>query len=215
MDKAVTGNGGNYDSDKEVGAPWQGLRTLSVIFKCHRDGSPPFLFKSDPKARFQVVFCHRTACITDYREVPGMSGHFVTKPIELVGLWAVLRKAWGWPGLIKTALKLMSGRRKLYLFVGERDLSLASYGWVNIGFCQHYAVAGKDVVIGPIWTAEDKRGFGLATAGLILALQQMRRIGYRKCFIDTRENNFPAIRAILKTGFEPVAAQYRGFEDSD
>jgi hypothetical protein len=29
----------------------------------------------------------------------------------------------------------------------------------------------------------------------------------------TSDKKFPAIRAILKTGFEPIAAQYRGFEE--
>lgn len=41
----------------------------------------------------------------------------------------------------------------------------------------------------------------------------MHKRGFRRFYIDTRENNTPAIQAILNTGFEPVAAQFRGFDE--
>jgi RimJ/RimL family protein N-acetyltransferase len=124
-----------------------------------------------------------------------------------------VRKAWGWLGVLKAALKLSTGKRKLYLFTKDSNSAIAAYGWVNVGFCQHYEVAKRDVVIGPIWTASDSRGCGLATEGLKLTVREMQKRGFRRFYIDTRENNTPAIRAILNTGFEPVAAQFRGFDE--
>ena len=192
-----------------------GVKTgaISVLFEYQQDDSVSYRFEARPHTRFQVVFCRENQKIPKLGHSPDFWKYFIYKPAELLKVFGPVRRAWGWLGLFKTVLKLITKKRKLYLFVRKSNSTVVAYGWVNVGFCQHYEISGRDIVVGPIWTASNSRGCGLATEGLKLTVCEMHRRGFQRFYIDTRENNIPAIRAILNTGFEPVAAQFRGFDE--
>jgi RimJ/RimL family protein N-acetyltransferase len=121
-----------------------------------------------------------------------------------------LRQSLGFFGMCKSAAKLATGVRHLYAVV--RDGRVLSYGWGTVGRCQYYEIERQAVVIGPIWSDPDVRGKGIATAALLLAVNEYMRRGRTQFYIDTAKHNLPAQRVFHKCGFgEPVALYFRQF----
>ena len=134
---------------------------------------------------------------------------------RLLATWADLfaclpavRRRLGTVGLLKAAAKIATPSRLLYVVRVRGDI--VNWGWISISFCRHYPVGKKDVVIGPVRTAEEFRGRGLATWGLKQAINAMVRRGHRVFFIDTSDGNGAMRKAIARCGFgEPVSSYPR------
>jgi len=131
---------------------------------------------------------------------------FASRPLHLRHVWRALVRLSGWKGAAIDALKLTSRRRCFYC-VGLRG-HVVSYGWVNIGACLYYEVAGRDCVIGPIWTAESMRGQGVAGWALKQAMNGLIHRGHQVFFIDTSEDNSACIRVIERCDFGVSTGMY-------
>jgi GNAT superfamily N-acetyltransferase len=66
---------------------------------------------------------------------------------------------------------------------------------------------GPGVVIGPIRTDPAVRGRGLATYGLLCAVNAMLARGHRRFYISASEHNVPSLRAIERAGFGAPAGR--------
>jgi len=96
--------------------------------------------------------------------------------------------------------KVLSGKRKLVIIF--MDNKVVSYCWLNLGFCKHYSVSFKSVVVGPVWTNTEYRRKGLATRLLKASLWYITANNYyESIYIDTSENNFAMQSVIQKCDF--------------
>lgn len=131
---------------------------------------------------------------------------FLTGPRALLKYLSVLRPLLGWPGVLKALVKLTTGRRSLYVML--KDGRAASTGWCTVGHCRYYLVESEAVVIGPIWSAEEFRGQGLAPYALQRALNVLMARGHHTFYIDTFKTNTASQRVIEKCGFGAPVAVY-------
>jgi hypothetical protein len=120
---------------------------------------------------------------------------------------ASLRQALGLKGWMLSAAKIQRGR--IVYFTRSADVVL-HYGWITTSWCRHYRVQPRDVVIGPIWSAERSRGNGVGAYSTTMAMNAMIRRGHSVFFIDTANMNKPCLRMIENCGFgSPVASYLR------
>jgi hypothetical protein len=102
---------------------------------------------------------------------------------------------------LKAALKLCTPRRSFYAMFCEGRM--LHYGWITTGGCRYYHVEPRAAVIGPIWTSEQARGRGLATAATLLVMNELIALGHTIFYIDTSTSNTPCLKVIEKCGFGP------------
>jgi len=122
------------------------------------------------------------------RGITGISANFMA--------WG---RTLGWPGAVKTALKVLSGKR---LFFGVKSgNSMVQSGWANIGFCRHYVIESDSIVLGELWTAPEHRGKGLASVALRRVIVRLHDCGFKRFYIDTKLDNPASQRMIEKAGF--------------
>jgi GNAT superfamily N-acetyltransferase len=153
---------------------------------------------------FQLIYRQERADLFAMEERKGLEFIFLSWPGAALRHLARLQRCLGWSGTFKTLAKLATRRRFLYLVL-ERG-QVVSTGWCTVGRCRFYKVEPDAVVIGPIWSAEDARGRGLATYSLKKALDRLAARGHRVFYIDTFKDNYASQRVIEKTGFgAPVA----------
>jgi len=153
----------------------------------------------------QLVYRHELFRPMDITQAPGVEFEFLSSPLDLIKLGVPLLRCLGLSGLIKTGLKLATGKRRLYCVLTQS--CVAHYGWVSFSFCRYYKVQAGDVVIGPIMTEERYRGRGYATVALMRVLNALLAKGYSVFWIDTSEDNIPCQKVIEKCRFgKPVAS---------
>lgn len=75
------------------------------------------------------------------------------------------------------------------------------YGWANVAFCKLYPVKSGEVVIGPIWSAVEARGLGLATVATRMAINELIKRHLTTFFIDTSIRNHACLKVIENCGF--------------
>ena len=106
----------------------------------------------------------------------------------------------GYLGMLKNQLKLSTPRR-LYcciLFDGK----IVSDAWIMRSFCRHYHIEVEAAVIGPVWSHNDYRNRGLATALLKSAINSMGSSA-STFYIDTSPGNESMRKVISHCGFVP------------
>jgi len=113
------------------------------------------------------------------------------------------RRLWG---AAKVVAKIALGR---CVYFGLRQgAAPISTGTLALGYCRFYPVEDDAVVIGEIVTAPDRRGRGLATRSIMLAVNAAIRHGTTTFYIDTQHNNLAMQRSIAKLGFgAPIDSQ--------
>jgi RimJ/RimL family protein N-acetyltransferase len=157
---------------------------------------------------FQLVY--RAVRTEPFADPPRADARFVflDSARAAAGWFGPLARCWGKAGAAKAAAKLATARRSLYLLAdGDRVLST---GWCTVGRCRYYKVEPDAVVVGPIWTAEDARGRGLAADGLRRAMDAFVGRGRSVFYTDTSKANAAARRVFEKCGFgRPVALYFR------
>jgi hypothetical protein len=172
----------------------------------HLGGTVEVILSVPADMRYQLVYRQERSRPFDEKSIAGHEFHFIGFSTGLLKVFRAATGAMGMAEAVKAALKLLTRKRYLYLFTTEGRVS--HYGWVNLGFCNHYEVAARDVVLGPIWTGVSDRGLGLATEALKRAMNAMIEKGCTVFFIDTGDENLPCQRAIAKASFPPAAGAY-------
>jgi GNAT superfamily N-acetyltransferase len=124
----------------------------------------------------------------------------------------VLMRDRGLVGAAKVVAKIALGR---CVYFGLRAGSMPqSTGTLALGYCRFYPVEKEAIVIGEIVTVPERRGRGLATLSIMLAVNSAIRRGTTTFYIDTQRNNHAMQRSIAKLGFgAPIdgdAASNRG-----
>ncbi len=128
-----------------------------------------------------------------------------TLPKVLNNGWVLLSYL-GPVGYLKLLVKSL-GSTRLFYFIQQQNRIVAC-GTMAIGFCNYYAVAYRDVVIGSVWTDERCRGQGLATRSIRGAVNYMIAHGASTFFIDTQETNLAMLRSIEKMEFGKPVGSY-------
>lgn len=124
---------------------------------------------------------------------------FITRRTGMAKYFWSWVKNFGLLRAIKIFLKILSGRR---IFFGLRSGQLiVQYGWANIGFCRHYQVEPKSIVLGYLWTTEAQRGKGLAPAAISNVIHHLFNDGFTRFYIDTTIDNRSSQRMIEKSAF--------------
>lgn len=138
----------------------------------------------------------------------GVQLTLLSSPSQILRLAAGLWSWFGLSGLVKTCLKLLA--RDRFLYVAQRDGRVVHSGWLRVGQCRHYPVGANEVVIGPVATASECRGMGIATAALRYAVNRMLAQGHTAFYIDTAGDNFSMQKVIAKCAFgAPIACNLR------
>jgi hypothetical protein len=117
-----------------------------------------------------------------------------------------LMKLWGLKGFLMTVAKLCTPSRLLYGV--KRGGAIVHTGWITLGRCRYYEVEPDAVVIGPVATAREWRGQGLAPAAACSAMTILAENSERICYIDTSDDNVASQRMIAKCGFGPHVSSY-------
>jgi RimJ/RimL family protein N-acetyltransferase len=126
------------------------------------------------------------------------------KPRSVAANFLVWVKTWGWKEAIKTAMKVLSGKR--FLFGVIREKRVVQFGWLNVGKCRFYPVEQNAIVVETLWTNPEHRGQGLASATIHQGLVYLSQRGYRRFYVDTILANRASHRMIEKAGFSERVA---------
>jgi len=141
-----------------------------------------------------------------YDEPSHHSFRLIATPFDALKASTLLIHHLSLPGFLKLLLKSVTKNRWFYCIHDNR--SVVSRGWLSAGFCHYYPVGADDVVIGAVWTDPQKRGQGLATTSIQLAMNGMIQQGYESFYIDTQQSNAPMLRSIEKLGFGEACGEF-------
>lgn len=126
----------------------------------------------------------------------------------LIRHWPML---WRWSTILrraKLAIKIAAGRD---IFFGIQSAgNTVSTGVLAVGYCSDYKVEPEAVVIGMINTDPKRRGEGLATRSIKVAMNAMIERGHILFYIETRRDNIAMQRAIEKLDFGRMVSQRLG-----
>jgi len=134
----------------------------------------------------------------------GVTFHLLSGAVAGLRRSPALRRRYGRRGFAKAILKLATPARLLYCVVDE-DGEILHDGWLRVGRWSRRPVGPRDVVVGPLSTRQRARRRGLATYGVISAMEAMRRRGHTTFFIGTAQDNVASQRLIAKCGFSVSA----------
>ena len=149
--------------------------------------------------RFQLVYRLERRQPFEVALQPPSQFQFLESPRQGVRTFREIASYAGLLGAAKSVAKLATARRSMYLV--QQNGRAVSIGWSMIGKCAVYKIEPEAVVIGPIWTADEVRGQGLATLALQLAVNALIHRGRSVFYIDTENLNLPAQRVFDKCGF--------------
>jgi len=136
---------------------------------------------------------------------PGCGFFYCTRPRHLYFVKEAVRREFGSLGLLKAKLKLLFGPWAFYGVYSNGRLQ--HYGWVTFGFSRRFRFAWKSAVIGPVWTAENERGQGLATTAMKQAINAIIERGFRRIYVQTTDDNAAFMRVIERCGFHPIGTR--------
>jgi RimJ/RimL family protein N-acetyltransferase len=109
---------------------------------------------------------------------------------------------WGFRTAVRTALKVLSKRRILYVTVLGH--TIVQSGWANLGFCRYYPVESDAVVLGTLYTVPEHRNKGFSTSAKSQMISFLYSQGFRRIYADTSEPNIAAQRTCEKLGFRRI-----------
>jgi len=155
----------------------------------------------------QLIFVHTFA---EHIPIPPSSGDYIVcwTAWDVIQHVRLLIRTLGLGDGIKTAIKVMTGRRKYFVVTDHGEG--VHWGWISISFCRYYPIQTGDVVIGPIETLPQARGRGFATFALAKSINLLIDKGYVEIFIDTAETNYPCLKVIKNCQFgDPIGSFYK------
>ena len=149
----------------------------------------------------QLVFRTEKAVEPAASSEPGFRACFTVG--HALPLSVALFRRLGPGGLVKDLVKLATRGRHYFCIV--ENGRIVSDAYVVVGRCRHYDVEPDAAVIGPVWTADEARGKGLATRLLQQTMAAMQKCGCGIFYIDTSDRNMAMLKVIEKCGFgQPV-----------
>lgn len=148
----------------------------------------------------ELIFRRNSTAQTRPPSPHGVTFKFLSDPLDGIRHWRALAERYGFRGAMKAVAKLGTRRRFLYCVLGSSGEVLHD-GWLRVGKWTDHEVGPRDVVFGPVRTRHDERARGLATYGLLSAIETMHLRGHRTFVIGTSEDNRAARRFIEKCGF--------------
>ncbi len=156
---------------------------------------------TQPPTGEKLALLYRRTLTERFSENNNLQGTFafISNPLPFIRFTIPWLKTFGLRSFLICLAKLATGKRTLYIWHLNKDL--AHLGWLNFGFCKHYPVEKSDVVIGPIWTAKQHRGRGLATESMKRALNICFSLESTTFLIDTTDNNKACQKVIKNTDF--------------
>ncbi|MCX7590747.1 MAG: GNAT family N-acetyltransferase [Kiritimatiellae bacterium] len=107
----------------------------------------------------------------------------------------------GWRGFAKDLIKLVAPGRMYACFTANGKVTSDCY--VTLSRCRHYPVEKGAAVLGPVWTAPEMRGHGLATALLKRTMNRLMAAGCCLFYVDTSDRNTSMQKVIARCGFGP------------
>ena len=131
----------------------------------------------------------------------------LSSPVDAIAGFGLLLKLFGFVQSAKTVLKLTTSSRRFYFVCNSTEI--VSWGWCMVGKNNHYMIEPTAMYIGPIETVESHRGKGLASQALKAAINHHVRLGNRRFYIDTHQNNFAAQKSFGHAGFGNPCGFYR------
>ena len=150
---------------------------------------------------WQLVYRQQRSVPFPPEETVGRSGTFLYCHGALTAwkwrklLWARL----GWRDLVK----LFTPNRAYACVVA--DGRIASECFVTRSRCRHYPVERGAAVLGPVWTAPELRGQGLATLLIRYTMNVLITQGCHIFYVDTSDRNVAMQKVIARCGFgEPI-----------
>lgn len=124
---------------------------------------------------------------------------YCTNPLSLWNWRKLLCTRLGW----RDRLKLLTPNRAYACVVVNSRI--ASECFVTLSRCRHYSVEQGAAVFGPVWTAPEMRGQGLATLVMKRTMNVLLRRGCHVFYVDTSDRNGAMQKVIARCGFgEPV-----------
>lgn len=147
---------------------------------------------------YQLIYRMRREQPFAVAEPAGVEFRYATSLVQFAGLAGALRRRVSAPELLRAALRIAAGRR---FYCVLRQGRILHHGWANVAFCRHYKVGPGEVVIGPIWSAPESRGMGLATYATQSAINRLIAEGLTVFYIDTSNENLACQAMIAKCGF--------------
>jgi RimJ/RimL family protein N-acetyltransferase len=131
---------------------------------------------------------------------------FLAGPREALGFLRTLLREYGPARVMKTLLKLCTGKRMFYFVLKDGRISRSGWCWVSI--CRPYKISRGEVVVGAGFTTPEFRRQGIATYGIKRAINRMLADGYSVFYIDTSRDNLAAQRVIARCEFGAPIATY-------
>lgn len=150
---------------------------------------------------YQLIYRMRRNVPFEVAECSNAEFHYVTRLTQFVRLAGALRRTVGSLELLRSTIRVAVGRR---FYCVLRDGRMLHRGWANVAFCRHYKVGAGEVVIGPIWSAPEARGLGLATYATQQVINCLIGEGLAVFYIDTAYDNLACQAMIAKCGFGPA-----------
>jgi len=150
---------------------------------------------------YQLVFRLKRTETPAVPDTPGFRACFTVG--HALPLLVPLFRRLGPGGLVKDLVKLATRGRHYFCIV--ENGRIVSDAYVVVGRCRHYDVEPDAAVIGPVWTADEARGKGLATRLLQQTMAALQGHGCSTFYIDTSDKNAAMLAVIEKCGFgQPV-----------
>lgn len=150
---------------------------------------------------YQLIYRMRRTMPYEVAERGDAEFRYVTSLAQFAKLAGALRRTVNTLELLRATIRVAVGRR---FYCVLRDGRMLHHGWANVAFCRHYKVGPGEVVIGPIWSAPDARGLGLATHATQQAINRLIGEGLSVFYIDTAYDNLACQAMIAKCGFGPA-----------
>ncbi|MEO7068140.1 MAG: GNAT family N-acetyltransferase [Rhodanobacter sp.] len=150
---------------------------------------------------YQLIFRMRRTVPFEVSARDDVEFHFASSLPKFLPLVRQLSPAVSRVELIKSFLRMGVGRG-FYCIVGNGVI--LHRGWINIAFCRHYNVRAGEAVIGPIWSAPEARGRGLAKYATQCVINELLQRGLSVFYIDTSPDNLACLKMIENCGFGPA-----------
>ena len=147
---------------------------------------------------YQLIYRMQRSTPYATRERDDVQFHYVCGLGQLLPLLGTLRRTTDMLEMLRSTIRVAVGRRFYCVLRGRQ---LLHRGWANVAKCRHYKVGAGEVVIGPIWSAPEARGLGLAAYATQQAINRLIGEGLSVFYIDTASDNLACQAMIARCGF--------------
>jgi hypothetical protein len=149
-------------------------------------------------------------CECGDRGVPPSAGEctpvIVASPVQALGRFVALVRVMGVVSVLRLLLRLCR-RGRLFYYVADQGQWM-HWGGITLDWCRYYRVNTGEAVFGPVETAAEFRGRGVASQAICGAMRVLAGRGVRVFYVDTSEQNVAMQQAARKAGFKDTGVRY-------